>query len=665
MDSSRMQSIGLILLMGLGFLLVLQMNEQELEEKEQPTEEAPEAEPEEVEEVSDIPSITETMMNDTLVVTLGDDEPISFHNADSLVGEDLSNWADSIIDSLSADYQASSVTEMTSSEGVVQEKEEVVFEESFAVIENDDLRVTVSSKGGQIDNVVLKNYTNHLGKPVQISNDQSRFRFSIDTKTLGEFSTNDAPFELSVSEDSLSITAKAIMPKEANNGGFTMVFQLSPTGYTVQHNVLFDNGDNELYATDNLRMDWRQVMLSQEKDISEERRRSWLLYKEKDESMELVSDGDTEDMEFSYDWLSAKQQFFNVTLRGSKGTSFKDGELSLDIPEADESIVKVVTFENIQLDFRRGADSVAYNFEWIFAPNDYSLMMGYGQDMERITRPKFWFVNWMFNFILDRLFTPLFAWLEGMNLGYGLIIFIMTVLIKMALSPLTFKSYQSQAKMRVLKPEMDAIKEKYEGDQSKISQATMELYRRTGVNPMSGCLPMVVQMPFLLAMFYFFPSAIELRGESFLWANDLSTYDDLIQFPFTILGSSHLSLFTLLFSLSSLGTAWVNLKTQGNNMQAGMEFMKYLPFIFPIVMLFIFNSFPAGLTYYYFLSTTFTLIQQLVIKQFFVDEDKIRAQLIAKKAKPRKKGGFWDRLQEAQKKQMEEMEKKNKKGKKK
>ena len=381
--------------------------------------------------------------------------------------------------------------------------------------------------------------------------------------------------------------------------------------------------------------------------------------------MDLVSDGDSEELENLYDWLSAKQQFFNVTLRGTKGTSFKDGKLSLDIPDANESIVKVATVENIQLDFRRGADSVAYNFEWIFAPNDYGLMHAYGQEMERITRPKFWFVNWMFNFILDHLFTPLFAWLEGMNLGYGLIILIMTILIKMALSPLTFKSYLSQAKMRVLKPEMDAIKEKHEGDQSKISQATMELYRRTGVNPMSGCLPMVVQMPFLLAMFYFFPSAIELRGESFLWANDLSTYDDLIQFPFSILGSSHLSLFTLLFSLSSLGTAWVNLKTQGNNMQAGMEFMKYLPFIFPIVMLFIFNSFPAGLTYYYFLSTTFTLIQQLVIKQFFVDEDKIRARLVAKKAKPRKKGGFWDRLQEAQKKQMEEMEKKNKKGNKK
>lgn len=659
-----MQSIGLILLMGLGFLLVLQMNEKDLEESEQQADNQEEG-ASEVEEVSNTLSIADTMVNDTLIVTIKDAEPLSFYNADSLAGEDLSNWADSIIDSLSADYQASSVTEMTSSNYVTPMSEEVIIEESFATIENDVLRLTVSSKGGQIANVVLKNYKNHLGQPVQISNDQSRFRFLIDTKTLGEFATNNQDFELSVGDDSLSITAKAIMPQEADNGGFTMAFRLAPEGYTLKHKVLFDNGDNELYATDNLRMDWQQVMISQEKDITEERRRSWLLYKGQDEDMAMVKDGNTEEIENAYDWLSAKQQFFNVTLRGIDGTSFKDGKLSLTIPEADESIVKAATFENIQLDFRRGADSIAYNFEWIFAPNDYSLMLGFGQEMERITRPKFWTLNGMFSFIMDRLLTPLFAWLEGMNLGYGLIILIMTILIKMALSPLTFKSYQSQAKMRVLKPEMDAIKEKYEGDQSKISQATMELYRRTGVNPMSGCLPMVVQMPFLLAMFYFFPSAIELRGESFLWANDLSTYDDLIQFPFSILGSSHLSLFTLLFSLSSLGTAWVNLKTQGNNMQAGMEFMKYLPFIFPVVMLFIFNSFPAGLTYYYFLSTTFTLIQQLVIKQFFVDEDKIRARLVAKKAKPRKQGGFWDRLQEAQKKQMEEMEKKNKKGKKK
>ena len=664
MDSSRMQSIGLILLMGLGFLLVLQMNEKELEENEQPPKKQEEVAVEEIEEGSNTLSIVDTMINDTLVVTVGG-ESLGFHNADSLIGEDLSNWKNSIIDSLVADYQASSVTEMTSSEDVVQKQEEVVFEESFAVIENDALRVTISSQGGQIASVVLKNYKNHLGKPVEITNNQSRFRFLIDTKTLGEFASNNAPFELTIGEDSLSISAKAIMPSEANNGGFTMRYRLSPKGYMMQQEVVFDNGDNELFATDNLRMDWQQVMLSQEKDITEERRRSWLLYKGQGEDMALVKDGKTEDAENSYDWLSAKQQFFNVTLRGSQGTSFKDGKLSLDIPDADESIVKVATYENIQLDFGRGNDSVTYHFEWIFAPNDYSLMLGYGQEMERITRPKFWVANWMFSFIMDRLLTPLFAWLEGMNLGYGLIILIMTILIKMALSPLTFKSYKSQAKMRVLKPEMDAIKEKYEGDQAKISQATMNLYRRTGVNPMSGCLPMVVQMPFLLAMFYFFPSAIELRGESFLWANDLSTYDDLIQFPFTILGSSHLSLFTLLFSLSSLGTAWVNLKTQGNNMQAGMEFMRYLPFIFPIVMLFIFNSFPAGLTYYYFLSTTFTLVQQLVIKQFFVDEDKIRTQLAAKKAKPQKKGGFWDRLQEAQKKQMEEMEKKNNKGKKK
>ena len=444
-----MQSIGLILLMGLGFLLVLQMNEKELEENEQPPKKQEEVAVEEIEEGSNTLSIVDTMINDTLV----------------------------------------------SSEDVVQEQEEVVFEESFAVIENDALRVTISSQGGQIASVVLKNYKNHLGKPVEITNDQSRFRFLIDTKTLGEFASNNAPFELTIGEDSLSISARAIMPSEANNGGFTMRYHLSPEGYMMQHEVVFDNGDNELFATDNLRMDWQQVMLSQEKDITEERRRSWLLYKGQGEDMALVKDGKTEEAENSYDWLSAKQQFFNVTLRGSQGTSFKDGKFSLDIPDADESIVKVATYENIQLDFARGNDSVTYHFEWIFAPNDYSLMLGYGQEMERITRPKFWVANWMFSFIMDRLLTPLFAWLEGMNLGYGLIILIMTILIKMALSPLTFKSDKSQAKMRVLKPEMDAITEKSEGDQAKISQATMNLYRRTGVNPMSGCLPMVVQMP--------------------------------------------------------------------------------------------------------------------------------------------------------------------------
>ena len=614
-----MQLIGLILLMGLGFLLVLQMNSKEVEEVESQSEETV-----------------------TSPVSGSQNPPDRSTTEDGESAENPSN---------------NSQVEEPSKEKIKQ------VEESFQVIENGSLKVTISSKGGQISSVELKEYTDYLGNPLKITDQQSKFGFSIDTKSLGEYETDRADYRLSINKDSSEIRAEAIMPNN-EGGGFTMIYRLPPTGYALQHNVIFTNGD-ELYATDHLRMDWKQVMLSQEKDIVEEQRRTWLLYKMADEDMDMVKDGKSEDIDESFEWLSAKQQFFNTTLRGVDGTSFSTGTLSLELPDSKNDIVKVANFENIQLDFNRSADEISYSFEWIFAPNDYSIMMGYGQEMERITRPKFWMLNGMFSFIMDRLLTPLFAWLEGMNLGYGLIILIMTILIKLALSPLTFKSYQSQAKMRVLKPEMDEIKEKYEGDQAKISQATMALYRRTGVNPMSGCLPMIVQMPFLLAMFYFFPSAIELRGESFLWANDLSTYDDLIQFPFSILGSSHLSLFTLLFSLSSLGTAWVNLKTQGNNMQAGMEFMKYLPFIFPVVMLFIFNSFPAGLTYYYFLSTTFTLIQQLVIKQFFVDEDKIRAQLAAKKAKPQKKGGFWDRLQEAQKKQMEEMEKKKKKGKKK
>ena len=502
-----MQSIGLILLMGLGFLLVLQMNESEIEESESQSSE------------------------------------ISTTKNDKVLSSDSGSLEDAKLDSNNA----------TNSDGEASDDKKEELEEIFEVIENEELKVTISSKGGQISSVELKDYTDHLGNPLVITDQQSKFGFSIDTKSLGEFETDRVDYELSINEDSSEIRAKAKMTN-TENGGFTMIYSLPSTGYSLQHEVVFTNG-NELYATDNLRMDWKQVMLSQEKDIVEEQRRTWLLYKNSDEDMDMVKDGKSEDIDESFDWLSAKQQFFNTTLRGSNGTSFRNGTLSLELPDTKDDIVKVANFENIQLDFRRGADEVRYNFEWIFAPNDYSLMLGYGQEMERITRPKFWMLNGMFSFIMDRLLTPLFAWLEGMNLGYGLIILIMTILIKMALSPLTFKSYQSQAKMRVLKPEMDEIKEKYEGDQSKISQATMNLYRRTGVNPMSGCLPMVVQMPFLLAMFYFFPSAIELRGESFLWANDLSTYDDLIQFPFSIFGSSHLSLFTLLFSLSSLGTA--------------------------------------------------------------------------------------------------------------
>ncbi|HQZ42838.1 MAG TPA: membrane protein insertase YidC, partial [Flavobacteriales bacterium] len=242
-------------------------------------------------------------------------------------------------------------------------------------------------------------------------------------------------------------------------------------------------------------------------------------------------------------------------------------------------------------------------------------------------------------------------WLSGWGWGYGMIILELTVVIKLMLMPLTWKNFVSSAKMRVLKPEMEAITAKFkDGDALKKQQASMDLYRKAGVNPASGCLPMLVQMPVLFAMFRFFPSSIELRQQGFLWADDLSTYDSVASLPFTIPGyGDHVSLFTILMAASTIFYTWIN--SQNMPTQQGMPGMKTMMYIFPFMMLFFMNSLPAGLSYYYLLANLISILQMTLLKKLFVDEDKIREQLLVNMKTPKKKSKWQQRLEDIQKQQ--------------
>jgi YidC/Oxa1 family membrane protein insertase len=249
------------------------------------------------------------------------------------------------------------------------------------------------------------------------------------------------------------------------------------------------------------------------------------------------------------------------------------------------------------------------------------------------------------------LVIPIFNWLDGWGWNYGIIILVLTIAIKMLLMPLTWKNFISSAKMRALKPEMDAINEKNkDGDALKKQQAVMDLYRKAGVNPASGCVPMVVQMPVLFAMFKFFPSSIELRQESFLWADDLSTYDSILALPFTIPAyGEHISLFTILMAISTVLYTAIN--SQQMPQQQGMPNMKVMMYLFPVMMLFFMNSLPAGLSYYYLLANVISILQMTLFKHLFVNEDKIRAQLLANMKQPKKKSKWQQRLEDMQKQQ--------------
>src|SRR5690606_19010912 len=252
---------------------------------------------------------------------------------------------------------------------------------------------------------------------------------------------------------------------------------------------------------------------------------------------------------------------------------------------------------------------------------------------------------------------PIFNFLDGFNLGYGIIILLLTVIIKVVLFPLMYKNYLSSAKMRVLKPDIDAMNEKLkDADPMKKQQATLDLYRKTGVNPMAGCIPMIIQMPILYAMFRFFPSSIELRHESFLWADDLSSYDSILNLPFEIpLYGAHVSLFTLLMAASTFFYTMMNQSNMPTTSQPGMPNMKIIMYMFPVMMLFFFNSFASGLSYYYLLANVLSIGQMVVIKEYFINEEKIRAKIDVNKEKKKsaKKSRFQQKLEEISKQQQQ------------
>ncbi|MBS9768083.1 MAG: membrane protein insertase YidC, partial [Flavobacteriaceae bacterium] len=302
-----------------------------------------------------------------------------------------------------------------------------------------------------------------------------------------------------------------------------------------------------------------------------------------------------------------------------------------------------------------GNNAVNYPLQFYFGPNDYSLLREYGKDIDlhKLVDLGWGPIAWVNRFLVIEIFDFLEKYVTH---NYGIIILLLTIIIKLLLSPLTYKSYVSSAKMRVLKPQIEEINNRIPKDKAmERQQATMELYRKAGVNPMGGCIPMVVQMPILFAMFYFFPVAIQLRHKPFLWANDLSSYDNILDLPFNIpFYGDHVSLFCLLMAVTNLIYTYINMQNQPTTQQPGMPNMKFMMYLMPIIFLGVFNQYASGLSYYYFIATLFTIIQTLIIRNFMIDDEKLLAKLEENKAKPKKpKSKFRQRLEEMQKQQMQ------------
>ncbi|MDO6436162.1 membrane protein insertase YidC [Cyclobacterium sp. 1_MG-2023] len=508
-------------------------------------------------------------------------------------------------------------------------------QESETILENDDVKITLSNKGGEIQKVEVKGFKTYDQKPLIIFDSETG---AIDYRikaSKGELSLNDLFFDVNEASEVVDEEPVNTVTFTANAGSGKIVrkYQLPSSGYQLSHKIEGE-GLNNLINDDVLTINWQSELKRLEEDMGESRRKTYMNFYTADETYDYLSTGEGEDSEQVGEpikWVAFKQRFFTSGIIAKE--QFNSGNLAQETP-IDSSYVKNMS-ATLQLPIN---GEVSY----YFGPNNYKVLKNVTPEFDKNVDMGYIFVSWVNKYIIVNLF----HWLENFFNNYGVIIILIVFIIKLFLLPLTYKSYIGMAKMRVIKPEIDELKEKYGEDQTKMQQEQMKLFSQLGVSPISGCLPMVLQMPFLLAMFFFFPNSIELRQESFLWAHDLSTYDSIVNLPFTIpFYGSHVSLFTLLMTVSQIAYTHFN-----NQLTTAQGPMKNIGYVMPVVFMFVLNSFPAALSFYYFVSNMVTFGQQYLIKQF-VDDDKIRAKVEESKLKNanKKKSKFQMKIEQAMK----------------
>lgn len=521
------------------------------------------------------------------------------------------------------------------------------------ILENEKIKVILSSKGGCIKTVQLKEYSTYDSLPVYIYDGRtSKFGFDFKYKNKGMMSTNNLFFETADNSFKVAGSEKKQFKFTANAGdgkAIEYIYTLAGNGYEVDMTSSFRGLENELDLSENFKLNWIATGLNNEKNVVTERSNTSIFYKPQTNTRDYLSESGDDDEIIDKDkltWVAYKQHFFSAILKSSSGFE-KNSALAI-VLETDSAYTKKFT-ANLNLT-AASASNYSLPLNFYFVPNKYDQLKEYGDDMEKIINYGWGLFGWINVYFLK----PIFEFLLGAKMNIGIIILLLTIAIKIVIFPLNYKNYVSSAKMKILKPEMDELNEKHKNsDPLKKQQATMELYRKTGVNPFAGCIPLLIQMPILYAAFRFFPAAIELRHKSFLWADDLSSYDSIYNLGFAIPAyGSHVSLFTILMAISTFLYTMSNSSNMPQQTQPGMPNMKVIMYIFPFMMLFFFNGFSAGLSYYYLLSNIFSMLMMYLIKKFFVDEDKIRLKIVENKNKPGagKKSAFQAKLEDMAKK---------------
>ncbi len=527
--------------------------------------------------------------------------------------------------------------------------EATVGETILHTIENDFVRLTLSNKGGAPVMAELKNYVTFDSMPLYLfDKETSEMNYSFWVNKSQEIDSRELFFE-PVTEEMSDTRAVYRMYGNSNDEYVELRYEVQPgESYLVDAEVAVVGMDNVLDASEGqFELDWAIQAPFHERSRKQEQQKTTVFYKHFDDKADYISESnyEVEKFEAAVQWVAFKQQFFSAVLISETGFSMDNAQaetIELEDPRYTKGMATQLTME-----FDNGRDP-SFPFQFYLGPNHYqtlaSLEIGLEDQID---------LGWTIFGVVNRwLVIPVFNFLdEYTGFSYGIIILVLTLLIKLLLFPLTWKNYVSSARMKALKPEIDEINERMKDkDAVAKQQATMTLYRQAGVNPMAGCIPMLLQLPILYAMFRFFPASIELRQESFLWAQDLSTYDAIVTWTAQIpiiseWYGNHISLFTVLMAVSTFFYSKYNMDMAGGGGNAQMPQMKMMIYFMPFMLLVMFNDFSAGLSYYYLTANVVSMLQQFVIKRFFINEDAIRAKIQNNKKKTKKKSSFQKRLE--------------------
>ena len=538
--------------------------------------------------------------------------------------------------------------------------------EGTLVLENEVVRLVINNKGGQIIEAQVKNYKTYDSLPLYLIKDKNAsFNINFGTTDNRILNTKDLFFEPSVTKNGENQVVSMKL-KVSDTQFLEYRYEMKPNEYMVDFAVRSQGLSNVINSSNPINLDWSLDGYRHEKSMRTENTMYTYYYYKAEEEVDYINAGNSEVLN-DLDWVAYKQHFFTSNLLSD--TPFTNATITSTDLVKNEDIDTVFTkrFE-LKTPLALTNGELNYNMKWFYGPSDYNLLKTYeGTDLGESAD-----LGWgIFGFLNRTIFYPVFNMLKGLLSNYGLIIILMTIVVRILMSPLVYKSYVSSAKMKVIRPELTALNEKYPGKENamKRQQETMAIQRKAGVSMMSGCIPAILQMPIFFALFKFFPTNLDLRQESFLWANDLSSYDTIFTLPFKIpFYGDHVSLFPILASIAIFFYMKMN-QSQQANMQAppqeGMpdmsKMMKYMIYFSPIMMLFFFNNYASSLSLYYFISNLLTIAIMLVIKNYVIDEDKIHAQIEENKKKPKKTSKFRQRIDAAMKQAQEQQAKQQKK----